>query len=62
MTAPPLQLSLLGYAIRLAATGDIYYAGTALITGITRRAAINGMVEVEFSFQGTGVLTTSTAA
>ena len=43
-----------------ATTGDIYYTGTALITGITRRAGVNTMVEADFSFQGTGALTTST--
>ncbi len=41
---------------------DTYYAGSAIITGITRRAAINGMVEAEFTFQGTGALTTSVVA
>ncbi len=38
---------------------DVYYTGTAIITGITRRAAINGMVEAEFTFQGTGALSTT---
>jgi len=44
-----------------ATSGDIYYSGTALVTGITRRAGINTMVEVEFSFQGSGALSTATA-
>jgi hypothetical protein len=42
------------------ATTDQYYTGTALVTGITRRAAIQGMVEVDFTFQGTGALTEAT--
>jgi hypothetical protein len=42
-----------------ASAADVYYTGTALITGITRRAAINGMVEAEFTFQGTGALSTT---
>jgi hypothetical protein len=41
-------------------TGDTYYTGTALVQSITRRAAINGMVEADFTFQGTGALATST--
>lgn len=41
-------------------SGDQYYTGTALVTNITRRAAIQGMVEVDFQFQGTGALTETT--
>lgn len=37
-------------------TGNENYTGTALVTAITRRAAIQGMVEVDFTFQGTGAL------
>ncbi len=43
-----------------AVSGDTYYAGTALVTGITRQAALDGYVEVSFSFQGTGALAEST--
>jgi hypothetical protein len=43
-----------------ASSTDKYYSGAAIVTGITRRAAINGMVEAEFTFQGTGALSTST--
>jgi hypothetical protein len=44
-----------------ATLGDTFYTGTTLVTGITRRAAINGMVEVDFTFQGTGALSEATA-
>lgn len=43
-----------------ATSADVYYTGTALVTGITRRAAIQGIVEADFTYQGTGVLTRST--
>lgn len=43
-----------------ATTGDIYFTGTALVTGITRRAAFDGYVEASFSYQGTGALTSAT--
>lgn len=44
-----------------ATVGDTYYTGTAIVTGISRQAAFDGMVEASFSFQGTGALTESTA-
>ena len=37
-------------------TANIFYAGTALVTGIARNAALDGMVEASFSFQGSGAL------
>jgi hypothetical protein len=40
-----------------ASATDVFYTGTALVTEITRRAAINGMVEVDFNFRGTATLT-----
>jgi len=43
-------------------TGDKYYSGSAIVTSIERTASFDGMVEATFSFQGTGTLTTSTAA
>ena len=42
--------------------GDIYYYGSALVTSVERSAAFDGMVEATYSFQGTGALTTGTAA
>jgi hypothetical protein len=41
-------------------SGDTYASGTALITEISTSASIDGMVEVSFSFQGSGALTWST--
>ena len=35
---------------------DIFFTGTASPTSITRRATVNGMVEVDFQFQGDGAL------
>ena len=42
-------------------TGDKYYTGTAIVTGITVTQSFDGMVETTFSFQGNGALTLSTA-
>lgn len=42
------------------ASGDTYFTGTALVTGIARRAAFDGYVEASFAFQGTGALTSTT--
>lgn len=41
-------------------TGDTYYSGTAIVTGVERSAAFDGMVEASISFQGTGALTSTT--
>ncbi len=41
-------------------TGDVFFSGNAIVTGITRQAALDGLVEVNFTFQGTGALTQST--
>lgn len=43
-----------------AGSGDTYFSGTAIITGISRSNAIGAIVNASFSFQGTGVLGTST--
>lgn len=40
--------------------GDTYYSGTALVTGVSRTASFDGMVEASISVQGTGALTAST--
>ena len=42
------------------ATGDTYYSGTALVTGFTRTASFDGMVEASITVQGSGALTTAT--
>lgn len=45
-----------------AATGDTYFSGTAIVTGITRTASFDGMVESSITFKGTGALSVSTAS
>lgn len=45
-----------------ASTGDKYYTGTAIITGLTVNSSFDGLVEAAFTFQGTGSLSFSTAA
>jgi predicted secreted protein len=42
--------------------GDTYYTGTALVTGVTRSASFDGMVEASITLQGSGALTESTVA
>ena len=42
-------------------TGDKYYTGTALVTGISRSASVDGMVDASYSLKGTGALTLATA-
>lgn len=41
-------------------SGDTYYSGTVIVTGVTRTASFDGMVEATITFQGTGALTEST--
>lgn len=43
-------------------TGDAYLYGTAIVTGKTVSASFDGMVESTITLQGTGTLTTGTAA
>jgi len=43
-----------------ATSGDTYFSGTALVTGITRNASVDGLVESSLTFQGTGALAIST--
>lgn len=45
-----------------ASTGDTYYSGTAIVTGLTITASFDGMVEASITVQGTGALSKSTAA
>jgi predicted secreted protein len=40
--------------------GDTYYSGSAIVTGVTRSASFDGLVEASISVQGTGALTEST--
>ena len=41
-------------------TGDTYYSGTALVTGVSRSGSFDGMVEASITVQGSGALTQST--
>lgn len=43
-------------------SGDTYYTGTAIVTGVTRSASFDGLVEASISVQGSGALTESTVA
>lgn len=45
-----------------ASQSDTFHQGTAIVEGITRRAAINGMVEVDFTFRGSGALAQTTVS
>ena len=38
-----------------------YYTGTAIVTGVSRSASFDGMVQASISVQGTGALTLATA-
>ena len=40
--------------------GDTYYCGSAIVTGVTRNASFDGLIEASISVQGNGALTTST--
>jgi len=42
------------------ASGDTYYTGTALVTGITRTASFDGNIEASISVQGSGALSETT--
>ena len=41
-------------------SGDTYYSGSAIVTGVTRSASFDGLVEASISVQGTGALTETT--
>lgn len=43
-----------------AASGDMYYTGSAIVTEKSITAAFDGMVEASFSLQGTGALSETT--
>jgi predicted secreted protein len=42
------------------ASSDVYYTGSAIVTGVTRSGSFDGMVEASISVQGTGALTSTT--
>ena len=41
-------------------SGDTYYTGSAIVTGVTRNGSFDGMVEASISVQGTGARTSAT--
>ena len=43
-------------------TGDVYYTGTAIVTGVSRTASFDGLVEMSISVQGTGALSQTAVA
>jgi hypothetical protein len=45
-----------------ATVGDIYYTGSAIVTGRTITSSYDGLVEMSITCQGSGNLTQSTAA
>ena len=49
------------FSIPLRSSRDKYYTGSALVTGITRSATTDGLVEASYSVKGTGALTLATA-
>ena len=40
--------------------GDTYYTGSAIVTGVSRTGAFDGLVEASISVQGNGALTENT--
>lgn len=43
-------------------TGDSYYTGSAIVTGVSISGSFDGTVDASISLQGTGVLTNGTAS
>ena len=41
-------------------SGDTYYTGAAIVTGVSRSASFDGLVEASISVQGTGALSETT--
>jgi predicted secreted protein len=41
-------------------SGDTYYTGSAIVTGVSRTGSFDGLVEASISVQGNGALTEST--
>ena len=41
-------------------TGDSYYTGSAIVTGVSRSASFDGLIEASISVQGNGALTSTT--
>jgi predicted secreted protein len=50
----------IGFYPEGAGSGATYYTGTALVTGVSRSASFDGMVEASVTLQGTGALSETT--
>ena len=42
------------------ASGDTHYTGSAIVTGVSRSASFDGLIEASVSLQGNGSLTSTT--
>ena len=45
-----------------ATSGDTYYSGSAIVTGLTINGSFDGMVEASITVQGNGALTKTTVS
>ena len=52
----------IGFYPEGATTGDKYYTGSAIVTGLTVNSSFDGMVEASITIQGNGALSLSTAS
>lgn len=52
----------IGFYPEGATTGDNFYTGSAIVTGLTVNSSFDGMVEASITIQGTGALSLSTAS
>ena len=43
-------------------TGDTIYTGAVIVTGVSKSSSFDGLVDVSFTFQGSGTLATSAVA
>ena len=52
----------IGFYPEGATTGDSYYTGSAIVTGLTVNSSFDGMVEASITIQGNGALSLSIAS
>ena len=52
----------IGFYPEGATTGDKYYTGSAIVTGLTVNSSFDGMVEASITIQGNGALSLSIAS
>ena len=53
-------VAVVNFYLEGSTSGDTYYTGSAIVTGISRSASFDGLVEASISIQGTGALTSTT--